>query len=143
VDGARVPGPGPVPLVLVVEDRASIRSLLAVALAQEGLRVAESATAEEALAQVAHEPPDLVLLDLLLPGTRGDALIRALRALPETRRTPVLVLSGVEGGLAASRAAGAQDFLAKPFDLDELAARVRRLLAAGDAGGNPAGQSPA
>ena len=117
------------PLVLVVEDRASIRQLLHVALSREGFRVDEAATADEGLARVRVEPPDVVLLDLLLPGRCGDSFIVAMRRLPAARDVPVIVLSGIEGGLAASRAAGAQDFLAKPFDLDELARRVRAQLA--------------
>ncbi len=116
-------------LVLVVEDRASIRQLLHLALGREGFRVDEAATAEEGLARVRAEPPDVVLLDLLLPGGCGDSFIGAMRRLPAARHVPVIVLSGIEGGLATSRAAGAQDFLAKPFDLDELARRVRAQLA--------------
>jgi len=127
-----------VPLVLVVEDRPSIRHLLEVALAQEGLRVIATATADEALESAVAQIPDVVLLDLLLPGRRGDALIAALRALPDGDHVPVIVLSGIEGGLAASRAAGAQDFLAKPFDLRELMARVRRQLGRAPASGTTA-----
>lgn len=120
---------GGVPLVLVVEDRPSVRHLLEVALAQEGMRIASVANADDAWAVARVTPPDIVLLDLLLPGSRGDVFLRALRELPATRQTPVIVLSGVEGGLATSRAAGAQDFLAKPFDLRQLLERVRYHLA--------------
>lgn len=119
-----------VPLALVVEDRQTIRQLLDIALSQEGLRVVGAATADQALEAAINEIPDIVLVDLLLPGRRGEALISALRQLPGGDRVPVIVLSAVEGGLAASRAAGAQDFLAKPFDLRELAERVRRHLGA-------------
>lgn len=116
------------PLVLVVEDRPNIRYLLEVALAQEGLRVVSAATADMGLASAVAQAPDIVLLDLLLPGGRGDALVAALRLLPSGHRLPIIVLSGIEGGLAASQAAGAQDFLAKPFDLRELIARIRYQL---------------
>lgn len=127
-----------VPLVLVVEDRASIRHLLEIALGQEGMRVVAVATANEALECAAEQVPDLVLVDLLLSGRRGDALISALRALPNGDQIPVIVLSGIEGGLAASRAAGAQDFLAKPFDVYELLARVRRQLGCAPTSGTTA-----
>jgi DNA-binding response OmpR family regulator len=120
---------GGVPLVLVVEDRPSIRHLLEVALAQEAVRIASAANADDAWAVARVTPPDIVLLDLLLPGSRGDVFLRALRELPATRQTPVIVISGVEGGLEASRAAGAEDFLAKPFDLRQLLERVRYHLA--------------
>lgn len=118
------------PLVLVVEDRGSIRLLLEVALAREGWRVRSVPMAELALEALATEVPDVVLVDLLLPGQRGDEFIATLRELPGGRDIPVIVLSGIEGGLLASRAAGAQDFLAKPFDVEELLARVRAHLQA-------------
>jgi len=123
-----VAGDLPAPLALVVEDRPSIRQLLEVALTQEGLRVIATATADEALAVAITELPDIALLDLLLPGRRGDTLIAALRALPNGALLPIIVLSGIEGVGATSRAAGAQGFLAKPFDLRELIALVRTHL---------------
>jgi|BEDMetMinimDraft_2_1075160.scaffolds.fasta_scaffold10549_2 DNA-binding response OmpR family regulator len=121
------------PLVLVVEDRASIRQLLDIALTEEGFRVVGAATAEEGLAAAKAEPPDVVLLDLLLPGPGGEALAFALRRLPGLHRVPIVVLSGLDGGLEAARAVGAQDFVAKPFDLRDLVARIRRQLASAPA----------
>lgn len=129
----------PAPLVLVVEDRASIRYLLRVALGQAGLRVNAVQSAEQALRSAREEPPNIVLLDLLLPTMRGDAFLGALRRLPGASSIPVIVCSGLAGGLAASRAAGAQDFLAKPFDLGDLLACVQRHLDAPVAAPAPRG----
>ncbi len=126
------------PLVLVVEDRPSIRQLLKIALSREGFRVEDAATAGEGLARMRSEPPDVVLLDLLLPGARGEGFIAEMRRQPQVRHVPVIVLSGMEDGLAASVAAGAQDFLAKPFDLDELTRRVRLQLRRATGHGTPA-----
>jgi len=130
--------PAIVPVVLVVEDRPGVRHLLEVALTQEGLRVVAVGDADDALAAAVAMPPDLVLLDLLLPGNPSASFLRALRQLPSGAETPVIVLSGLDGGLAASRAAGAQDFIAKPFDLRDLLQRVRQQLAARRMPGTPA-----
>lgn len=113
---------------LIVEDRPAISELLAIALEGEGMIPVVTVHAESALAEARKQPPAIVLLDLLLPGPAGDSLITALRALPGCATVPVIVLSGAESGLVRSKAAGAQDFLAKPFDLRELVVRIRRLL---------------
>ncbi len=114
--------------VLVVEDRANVRYLIEVALAQHRIATIPAASGEEAIATCRTGLPDLVLADLLLPGCPGDAFVRALRRLPGADRVPVIMLSGIDNGLAASQAAGAQGFMAKPFDVYELVALVESHL---------------
>ena len=121
------------PTVLVVEDRANIRYLIEVALAQHQIATVSVGTGEDAMAVCRARLPDLVLADLLLPGCPGDAFVRTLRTLSGAEGIPVIMLSGMDGGLAASAAAGAQDFLAKPFDVYALVEMVERHLRGGGA----------
>lgn len=114
--------------VLIVEDRPTISQLIALAVEAEGGMTAAAGDAPGAIAQARKRKPDVVLLDLLLPGTGGDSLIATLRALPGCATLPVVVLSGAESGLSRSIAAGAEAFLAKPFDIHELIARIRQVL---------------
>ncbi len=115
------------PLVLIVDDEAPIRRFLRVSLAGEGYRVAEAATAAEALECVASQRPDLVILDLGLPDRDGLDLAREVR---EWSAVPIVVLSAreKEDDKVAALEAGADDYVTKPFGLNELIARVRVAL---------------
>lgn len=124
--------------VLVVEDRVNIRYLIEVALAQHRIATIPVGTAEEAMTACRNRLPDLVLADLLLPGCPGDTFVRALRRLPGAESIPVIMLSGIDNGLAASRAAGAQGFMAKPFDVYALMALVESHLRGSEAPQDPA-----
>ena len=118
------------PYVLVVEDEDALATLLDYNLGKEGFRVARAADGEEALLRVAEEPPDLVILDWMLPKVSGVEVCRQLRAGAETRRTPILMLTarGEEGDRVRGLDTGADDYVVKPFSMSELAARVRALL---------------
>jgi len=115
------------PLVLVVDDEAPIRRFLRASLAGEGCRVAEAATAAEALEKVAALRPDVVVLDLGLPDRDGVAVIREVR---EWSQVPIVVLSvrDRENDKVAALEAGADDYLTKPFGVGELMARLRVAL---------------
>lgn len=113
--------------VLVVDDERDIRDLLAAALAEEGYAVRVACDGAQAL-DVAHEArPDVVLLDLMMPGMDGWAFLRARRDIPHLADVPVLVLSAVAGtGFGSGRELDVAGSFAKPFDLDTLVDAVAR-----------------
>ena len=118
------------PLILIVEDEASLVTLLRYNLEKEGYRVCEAGDGEEALTVLAERKPDLVLLDWMLPSLSGIEVCRQLRRKPATRDLPVIMLTarGEEGDKIRGLNTGADDYLTKPFSLPELTARVRALL---------------
>ncbi|MFC6061259.1 response regulator transcription factor [Streptomyces ochraceiscleroticus] len=123
------PGAAPsAPRILVVDDDAEVRAAVEDGLAVEGYRVRGAADGLAALSAVAEWQPDALVLDVMMPVLDGLAVCRRLRALGD--RTPVLVLTALDAvservdGLDA----GADDYLVKPFALDELTARLRALL---------------
>jgi len=113
--------------ILVVEDEERIRQFLQRGLTFEGYRVEAAADGQEALDLARDEPPDLVLLDIMLPGLDGVEVCRRLRSGSEV---PILMLTAKEAieDRVAGLDAGADDYLVKPFAFDELLARVRALL---------------
>ena len=115
--------------VLVVDDQDPNRRLMEAVLAPRGFDVRTCASGAEALAAVADDPPDVVLLDILMPGMDGYEVCRRIRAEPATALLPVVMItaSGAEEKVK-SIDAGADDFVAKPFDQAELLARVRSLV---------------
>lgn len=123
--------------ILVVDDESQIRRFLRVALEAHGYEVVEAASGREGVQKSATEEPDLMILDLGLPDMDGKEVISKLR---EWSRIPILVLSirGEETEKVAVLDAGAQDYVVKPFGIQELLARIRSLLRdrspAGEAG---------
>jgi putative two-component system response regulator len=117
--------------LLVVDDDEQIRSLLVRMLSVTGHVVEEAASAEEALVKLDASAPDLILLDMELPGKSGLALTPLIRADPRHRLTPIVMMTGAATQARKIRAieAGVTEFLSKPFSHVELAARVRSLLA--------------
>ena len=115
------------PLVLVVEDEAPMRRFLRAALAARSFRVAEAATAREGIVAITSQPPDVVLLDLGLPDADGIDVTKEIRGWSDV---PIVVLSarGREADKVGALDAGADDYLTKPFGVDELLARLRAAL---------------
>jgi DNA-binding response OmpR family regulator len=114
--------------VLVVEDDAAIRSFLVRGLTEEGFAVDQAADSEEARFKAADPAYDLIVLDLMLPGVSGLTVLQDLRG--RGRTVPVLVLTARDAVADRIRGldSGADDYLVKPFALDELLARLRALL---------------
>lgn len=116
--------------ILIVEDEPDIRKLVHYNLAQERYKVLEAVDGEQALKVIQRDKPNLVILDLMLPGLSGLEVCRLLRERPETARLPILMLTAKAG--EADRVVGlemgADDYLVKPFSPRELVARVRAIL---------------
>ncbi|MEU8236337.1 response regulator transcription factor [Actinoplanes sp. NPDC048967] len=112
--------------LLVVDDEATVRELLAATLRFAGFRVTSAATAADAIASATADPPDLVLLDVMLPDMDGFEVVRQLRE----HRTPVLFLTARDrqADKITGLSLGADDYVTKPFDLEELIARIRAVL---------------
>jgi adenylate cyclase len=117
------------PLILVVDDVPQNVRLLEAVLSPRGFRVATASSGEEALEVLSKEHPDLVLLDILMPGIDGYEVCTRIREDPQTAYLPVIMITA-SGGQEKIRAieSGADDFVNKPFDQAELLARVRSLV---------------
>ncbi|MGO9174028.1 MAG: phosphate regulon transcriptional regulator PhoB [Rhodomicrobium sp.] len=116
--------------VLIVEDEEPLAMLLQYNLEAEGFRVTVSSRGDEAEVAIAEEPPDLIILDWMLPGLSGIELCRRLRAGKTTRAIPILILTarGEEQDRIRGLTMGADDYVVKPFSVPELMARVRAIL---------------
>ncbi len=116
--------------VLVVDDEAQNRALLRDPLEANGYVVSEAANGEQALQMVAAKPPDVILLDLMMPGLNGYEVCRRLKARRETAAIPIVMVTALSErkerliGIAA----GANDFLSKPVDLQDVMLRVRNAV---------------
>jgi response regulator RpfG family c-di-GMP phosphodiesterase len=114
--------------VLLVDDDAGLRALLRTTFDVFDIDVAEAASADEARPLIADDPPDVIVLDVLMPGMSGIDFCRELKSRRETRGIGVVLLSGSEGGTqVAADAAGAEAYVPKPFSPLELLAVVERL----------------
>jgi DNA-binding response OmpR family regulator len=116
--------------VLVVDDEPDITALVAYHLARKGYRVSTAANGSEALRRATNERPDLIVLDLMLPGRSGYDVLEELRRRPDTRDAGVILLTArrEEGDRLKGLALGADDYVVKPFSVRELLARVEAVL---------------
>lgn len=121
--------------ILVVDDEPNIVLSLEFLLKQAGFRVRMASNGEAALAAIAEDPPDLVLLDVMIPGRDGYAVCQAIRANPAWRGVRVLMLTakGSEIQREKGLSLGADDYITKPFSTRELVDRVRRMLGSSQA----------
>lgn len=115
------------PQVLIVDDDRALSTMLAELLHAEGFQCATAGDSKEALGRVQESAPDLVVLDVMMPGDDGITTLRRLR---ESSRIPVLMLTamGTEEDRILGLEAGADDYLAKPFSARELVLRIRAIL---------------
>jgi len=118
------------PTLLAVEDEEDILEVLRYNLEQEGYRVVGALSGEEAQRLIRSEPPDLILLDLMLPGLGGLDLCRILKQNEKTRHIPIIMLTAKseEADVVAGLEMGAEDYVTKPFSPRVLTARVRTVL---------------
>jgi two-component system, OmpR family, phosphate regulon response regulator PhoB len=116
--------------ILVIEDEEPIHILLKYNLESEGYRVRSSAQGEDVAFMIAEERPDLILLDWMLPGISGIEVCRLIRAKPESRDIPIIMLTArsEEAEKVRGLATGADDYLVKPFSVPELLMRIKTIL---------------
>ncbi|GAB4233634.1 MAG: phosphate regulon transcriptional regulator PhoB [Kiloniellaceae bacterium] len=118
------------PLVLIVEDQEALVTMLKYNLEGAGFRVNTAGDGEEALVAAAEEVPDLILLDWMLPLMSGIEVCRQLRSKPETKRSPIIMLTarGEETDKLRGLDSGCDDYITKPFSPAELIARINAVL---------------
>lgn len=116
--------------VLVVDDEEDLLELVRYNLAREGYQVTGVGTGEDALKAARKQPPDLIVLDLMLPAVDGLEVCRRLKSDPKTRDVPIIMLTAKseESDMVAGLERGADDYIAKPFSPRVLSARVKALL---------------
>jgi len=119
--------------VLVIEDEAPLRANLTRILSAENYRVVTAADGDEGIRRVLEDRPDLVICDILMPGTDGFGVLAALRSRPETAAIPFIFLtaSADKEDLARGLQRGANEYVTKPFKIVDLLAAVKRLLPGG------------
>jgi len=118
------------PRVLIVDDNPKNRQLFEIMLSTEGLVIETASSGEQALAMVAQQAPDLILLDVMMPGLDGYQVVARIKRELSTQNIPVIILTALDDRESRLRGlkAGAEDFLSKPVDRAELRVRVRNLL---------------
>jgi len=116
--------------VLIIDDSKTIVTVLKKFLRSAGYETLEALDAESGLAQLHAQPPELIFLDIVLPGINGFAALRAIRRDPATRDIPVIMMSGNEQAMEQffGTRIGADDFMKKPFSRYEVFFRIERLL---------------
>jgi two-component system phosphate regulon response regulator PhoB len=124
--------------ILIIEDEPDIVELLQYNLEREGFRVATAQVGESGLSLARSKKPDLILLDLMLPGTDGLDVCRSLKQDPATRDTPLIMVTakGEESDVVLGLEMGADDYVPKPFSPREVLARVRAVLRRNERAGN-------
>ena len=118
------------PLVLVIEDEPAQMELICYNLKAQGFQVSEAASGEDGLMHLEEILPDLVILDWMLPGISGIEVCRQIKRQKHTRKVPVIMLTarGEEADRIRGLDTGADDYVVKPYSVNELIARVRALL---------------
>lgn len=116
--------------IVMIEDEADILEVVAYRLEREGFEVSTSRDGEEGLARIRRERPDLVILDLMLPGMDGTEICRAVKRDPGTRDIPIIMVTAKteESDVVLGLGLGADDYVPKPFSPRELVARVQAVL---------------
>lgn len=116
--------------ILIVEDEKSLLKLESILLKSKGYQVIGASSGTEALALVAQERPDLILLDVMLPGMDGFKVCARLKSSPETRDIPVVMVTArtKQDDIARGREVGADEYITKPFQSARVTSTIARLL---------------
>jgi DNA-binding response OmpR family regulator len=122
------------PRIAVVDDDPRLRQILQMFLTVQGYDVAIAEDGRRGLEMISNETPDLVILDVMMPGMDGIELCRRLRSIPETKAVPIVIYTALsdEDDVERARAAGANHMLTKPFNLEQFAGIIKALLAGED-----------
>ena len=120
----------PTPVILIVDDDRTMRSLLNLAMEEDGYEVAEAENGEQCLSEYTHFQPDLILLDAVMPDIDGFTCCQKIRSFPQGDRIPILMITVLNDRESVEQAfkAGATDYITKPIHWSVLSERVRRLL---------------
>ena len=106
--------------ILLIDDDPDVRTVMSILLKKEGYEVDTASRREEALAKLEEETPSVILLDVLLSGTDGRELCREIKANDKTRQIPIIMFSGHPGAAVKFESYGADDFIAKPINAEDL-----------------------
>lgn len=119
------------PVVLVVDDSPTIRKIVEITLKRQGVQVVSAPSGVIALAAIANTPPQLILLDIMLPKVNGYQICQIIRRNPEYKHIPVVMLSGKDGVFDKVRGklVGATEYITKPFEPRDLLRVVRKYVA--------------
>jgi len=117
--------------ILIVDDDEKVTTLLRKVLVADGYTVVTLNHSSKAIQTAKSLHPDLFILDLMMPQPDGFQLIKMLRADPAYANTPILIITALDDSNSRANAFGANDYLTKPFNLDELAERISALLGTG------------
>lgn len=115
--------------VLLVDDDEGILEALTAILEFEGYSIKTATSAARVLQTVKKEKPQLILLDFMLGGTNGNVVAHVLKSTPQTASIPIIMISAHPNAAAEAQECGADDFIAKPFDIDELLEKINRYAA--------------
>jgi PleD family two-component response regulator len=121
-----------IPLILIADDDRSMRSLLNMAMEEEGYRVAEAHNGEQCLAEYVNCQPNLILLDAIMPDIDGFNCCKKIRSLPNGDRVPILMITALDDHESIEQAlsVGATNYITKPIQWSVLSDQVQRLLIA-------------
>ena len=131
------------PVVLVVDDSPTIRKSVEITLKREGVQVVTASSGVVALAAISTTPPQLILLDIMLPKVNGYQICQIIRRNPDYKHIPVVMLSGKDGVFDKVRGklVGATEYITKPFEPRDLMRVVRKYVPADQPGAGRAGTS--
>ncbi|QXV66322.1 response regulator [Mucilaginibacter achroorhodeus] len=119
--------------ILICDDDEGILDLLELVLTDEGYSVVAELNSVKVSNLIQKEHPDLIILDLWMPVTSGDQILKTIRNTPAISELPVIVISASNDGKAIAQEAGATAFISKPFDIDEMTGKVNEILSSAQA----------